>query len=143
MREPDNKLAKRLPAFPSSIAAIGGLVLRSLASSPGDLVVDPFIGSGTTALAVVQLGRRCIGFDISDHYVELAKARVAAQQSIQELTAKVAADLAAQLELQADDSATLATAIVTAPDENVIPIPRPAGIRRRARELTPAAPSTV
>lgn len=50
----------------------------ALTSNEGDLIVDPFVGSGTTALAAVALGRRCVGFDISEKYVELARQRVAA-----------------------------------------------------------------
>ena len=47
-----------------------------LSTEPGDIVVDPFLGSGTTALAALELKRRCIGFDISDEYVRLASERV-------------------------------------------------------------------
>ncbi|MBA3890828.1 MAG: site-specific DNA-methyltransferase [Gemmatimonadaceae bacterium] len=50
----------------------------ALSSDPGDLVIDPFLGSGTTALAALDLGRRCVGFDISEQYVALSRARVAA-----------------------------------------------------------------
>jgi DNA modification methylase len=50
----------------------------ALTSRPGDLVLDPFIGSGTTASAALELGRRCIGFDISESYVRGARKRVAA-----------------------------------------------------------------
>jgi DNA modification methylase len=48
----------------------------ALTSEEGDLVLDPFMGSGTTALAAVALGRRCVGFDISEAYVKLARERV-------------------------------------------------------------------
>lgn len=53
----------------------------ALSTEPGDLVLDPFVGSGTTALAALELKRRCIGFDISDEYVRLADARVAAART--------------------------------------------------------------
>lgn len=53
----------------------------ALSTEPGDLVLDPFIGSGTTALAALELKRRCIGFDISDEYVRVASARVAAART--------------------------------------------------------------
>jgi len=53
----------------------------ALSTEPGDLVLDPFIGSGTTALAALELKRRCIGFDISDAYVRLANERVAAART--------------------------------------------------------------
>lgn len=55
-----------------------------LASSrPGDVVLDPFVGSGTTAVAAYKLGRRYIGIDISPEYVARARQRlsVAARQS--------------------------------------------------------------
>jgi site-specific DNA-methyltransferase (adenine-specific) len=40
------------------------------------IVLDPFMGSGTTALAALALNRNFIGFDISEEYVALAKRRV-------------------------------------------------------------------
>lgn len=46
-------------------------------SNKGDLVLDPMIGSGTTAKMAMQNGRNYLGFDISQEYVELAKKRVA------------------------------------------------------------------
>ena len=45
-------------------------------TEPGDLVVDPFLGSGTTALACLQLGRRFIGCDIDAGAVAIARRRV-------------------------------------------------------------------
>jgi len=44
---------------------------------PGGLVLDPFIGSGTTARAAIQLGRRCIGIEIDPTYAEMARNPVA------------------------------------------------------------------
>ena len=41
-----------------------------------DLVLDPFMGSGTTAVACVNLDRRYIGFEISEKYYEIANKRV-------------------------------------------------------------------
>jgi len=45
-------------------------------SDPGDLVADPFVGSGTTAVVARQLGRRFVGCDVSEEYVRSAVARV-------------------------------------------------------------------
>lgn len=42
----------------------------------GDTVLDPYMGSGTTAVAAKKLGRSCIGFEIHSEYVELAMTRV-------------------------------------------------------------------
>lgn len=47
-----------------------------LLSNEGDIVLDPFIGSGTTALAAIQLNRRFIGIDISEKYCEYAMNRI-------------------------------------------------------------------
>jgi len=43
---------------------------------PEGVVLDPFIGSGTTALAAKTLNRNFLGFDISQEYVDLAKKRI-------------------------------------------------------------------
>ena len=45
-------------------------------SNPGELVCDPFAGSGSTAVACKELGRRFVGWEISDVYHALACARV-------------------------------------------------------------------
>ena len=41
-----------------------------------DIVLDPFIGSGTTAVAAVQLGRRYVGIDTNINYVEISNERL-------------------------------------------------------------------
>lgn len=41
-----------------------------------DVVLDPFVGSGTTALAAIKSGRHYIGFDISKEYCEIARKRL-------------------------------------------------------------------
>jgi len=48
----------------------------SLYTDPDDLVVDPFVGSGTTAVAAVKLRRRFIGIDKEKKYVALARENV-------------------------------------------------------------------
>lgn len=50
--------------------------LVRVSSAPGDLVLDPFVGSGTTAAAAHFQGRRYLCFDNVPEYVELARARV-------------------------------------------------------------------
>ena len=49
-------------------------------SAPGDVVLDPFVGSGTTAKAARDLGRRYIGFEINPDYCALAEQRLVRQQ---------------------------------------------------------------
>jgi site-specific DNA-methyltransferase (adenine-specific) len=46
-------------------------------SRPGDLVVDPFLGSGTTAVVAKRMKRRYIGFEAKPDYVRLALKRLA------------------------------------------------------------------
>lgn len=45
-------------------------------SNEGDIVLDPMCGSGTTTKVAAQLGRRYIGIDISEQYVQLARSRL-------------------------------------------------------------------
>ena len=56
--------------------------LIRLLTDAGDLVLDPFVGSGTTAVAAARLGRRYIGIDSSAEYVELATRRVAKAERV-------------------------------------------------------------
>ncbi len=51
-----------------------------LFTEPEDLVLDPFVGSGTTALAASKLGRYYIGIDINESYVNLARKKVGCMQ---------------------------------------------------------------
>jgi DNA modification methylase len=43
----------------------------------GDTVLDPFLGTGTTTVAAAKTGRHSIGFEIDEHYLDLAHKRVA------------------------------------------------------------------
>ena len=47
-------------------------------SNPGELVVVPFVGSGSECVAAVETGRRYIGSEINGQYVEIARSRIAA-----------------------------------------------------------------
>src|SRR5690606_37874509 len=51
---------------------------------PGDLVLDPFLGSGTTAAVAKKLGRRWIGLERDPAYAELARRRVAEARPLAE-----------------------------------------------------------
>jgi DNA modification methylase len=50
--------------------------LIELFSFAGDVVLDPFMGSGSTAVAAVSTGRRFVGYEIDAGYVDLARERV-------------------------------------------------------------------
>lgn len=52
------------------------LIDRIISSTNAKLVLDPFMGSGTTALSAKKQGRDFIGIEISPEYVELAKKRL-------------------------------------------------------------------
>jgi len=49
-------------------------------TQPGDLILDPFCGSGTTGVAALELGRRFIGVDLSHEYLALAERRMSQVQ---------------------------------------------------------------
>ncbi len=60
-----------------------------LYSFRGDVVLDPFIGSGTTAIACLMTGRHFVGIDINPDYVKLAKNRIkefTAQRSLNDFS---------------------------------------------------------
>ena len=48
----------------------------------GDLVLDPFMGSGSTMVAAARLGRRYVGYDLDPQYVEIARQRVATEGTV-------------------------------------------------------------
>lgn len=54
------------------------LISRIISESGSKLVLDPFIGSGTTAVAAKQLGVKCIGIEIEEKWCEVAAKRAAA-----------------------------------------------------------------
>jgi len=63
------KFANSLP-----LKIVSKMILH--ASNPGDLVLDPFLGSGTTALACKMLDRDFVGFEISERAYKIARKRI-------------------------------------------------------------------
>jgi DNA modification methylase len=51
-----------------------------LFSHRGELVLDPFVGSGTTLVAARDLKRNAVGFDLQDKYIELCKRRLGSEE---------------------------------------------------------------
>lgn len=51
--------------------------LIQLYTFAGEVVLDPFMGSGQTALAAIKAGRHYVGYDINEEYVQLAERRIA------------------------------------------------------------------
>jgi site-specific DNA-methyltransferase (adenine-specific) len=60
--------------------------LVRLVTRKGGLVLDPFMGSGTTGIAAVQEGIRFVGIEKDEHYYEIAKSRVCAAKQITSTT---------------------------------------------------------
>lgn len=50
-------------------------------SQPGDLVLDPFVGGGTTAVEALRMGRRCIGTDINELALFVSKVKTTVLRS--------------------------------------------------------------
>lgn len=53
------------------------LPYRCIESTNAQIILDPFIGSGTTAIAAKQLGRNYIGIELAPNYVKMAEERLA------------------------------------------------------------------
>ena len=51
--------------------------LLLMSTDEGDVILDPFMGTGTTAVAAARLGRHVIGIDIDPQYVEITQRKLA------------------------------------------------------------------
>ena len=61
------------------------LKLIERVTNPDDLIFDPFIGSGTTAVVADRLGRNFFGCDISEEYVKMALERLEKDRAARQL----------------------------------------------------------
>ena len=77
---PNNVLHMATESSNKSHSAVFPVTLPSwfirLFTKPGDVVLDPFIGSGTTAVAAATLGRHFVGIDSNPEYAELSYERL-------------------------------------------------------------------
>lgn len=58
--------------FPNALAK----KVIELFTHRGELVLDPFVGSGTTLIAAQEISRNAVGFDLSEKYIELSRSRL-------------------------------------------------------------------
>ena len=73
---PLNTADKKLYRHPTikPVDILQNLIVNS--SSPGDVVLDPFMGSGSTGIACNNTGRNFIGIEVDKGYFDTAKARI-------------------------------------------------------------------
>jgi site-specific DNA-methyltransferase (adenine-specific) len=71
-----NPKAKERTGYPTQKPVLLLNQILNIVTNEGDLVVDPFCGSGTTCVSAKSLKRQFIGFDISQDAVELANSRL-------------------------------------------------------------------
>ena len=63
------------------------LIDRIISSTNAKIILDPFMGSGTTAVAAIQNGRKFIGIEISPEYVDMSNKRI--EQDYSQLKLKI------------------------------------------------------
>ncbi|MCK5931185.1 MAG: site-specific DNA-methyltransferase [Fulvimarina manganoxydans] len=70
-------------------ALLARIILSS--SKPGDVILDPFFGTGTTGAVAKRLGRHFVGIEREDEYVRIAKERIDAVEPLTDEVLRVAA----------------------------------------------------
>jgi DNA modification methylase len=68
--------AERVPGFPTQLPLTLLRAVVGCATDPGDAVLDPYAGSCTTGVACLELGRRFVGIERRENFVELARQRL-------------------------------------------------------------------
>ena len=72
-------------------------------TDPGELIWDPYCGSGTTGVACLRLGRRFVGHEMQPHYAEVACERLRAEEDGQTLHARRAGQTSLLARLRESD----------------------------------------
>jgi site-specific DNA-methyltransferase (adenine-specific) len=67
---------ERIAGFPTQLPVVLLSRIIAVASDPDDLILDPFSGSGTTGAAALALGRRYIGIEKQEKFVDLSRLRL-------------------------------------------------------------------
>ena len=75
--EPRHKTAGGVEDHPAVMPMTLARRCIQITSRPGDTVLDPYAGSGTTLIAAQELGRNWVGVDVNPAYVDLMERRVA------------------------------------------------------------------
>jgi site-specific DNA-methyltransferase (adenine-specific) len=76
---------ERVDGVPTQLPlALVSRVVRGL-TRPGDFVLDPFTGSGTTGVVCIEHGRRFQGYELRDEYAAIARARIDTAASLTEV----------------------------------------------------------
>ena len=70
---PDEKKFGRHPTQ-KPLALLERIITAS--TKEGDIIFDPFMGSGTTGVAAIKLGRKFVGIDNTKEYCDLAERRI-------------------------------------------------------------------
>jgi site-specific DNA-methyltransferase (adenine-specific) len=83
VREGEENTARSRKLHPNQKpVALMTFVLAQIGAKAGDLIVDPFMGSGSTGIAATRMGMQFIGIEIDPKHFETAQARFAAELSL-------------------------------------------------------------
>jgi site-specific DNA-methyltransferase (adenine-specific) len=101
--QPDGRAAN---GHPCSRALAHFVFLVRWWSEPGETILDPFMGSGTTGVACVKLGRKFIGIEIEPKYFEIACRRIEQAYQQPDMFVEAEKPKAEQLSLMEETEAT-------------------------------------
>jgi DNA modification methylase len=94
-----------------------------LLTHKGELVLDPFVGIGTTLVAAQDLGRNAVGFDLKKEYIEISKKRLSQSRLIHEAKQIAILDDALDIPEYFEDE-TISLCITSPPYANMLNRPR-------------------
>jgi len=97
--------------------------LIEIYTRPGELVLDPFMGSGSTLVAAKELGRKAVGIDINPSYTQLARTRLS----------QLGSEGSPQPRLYCDDASNLLSLVEPGTVDLVVTSPPYWNIHRRKR----------